>query len=106
MRSLILATTLVVLAPVTYAQTTQSTAPSAAAGTPTYQPGTGTDKAGGVPTGSVSTHGGASHGAMTGTGTTGASSRSAMSGQPDPANCGTPDQPKACPPMPRRALSH
>ena len=24
--------------------------------------------------------------------------------QPDPNNCGTPDEPKACPPMPRRAL--
>lgn len=25
-------------------------------------------------------------------------------GQPDPGNCGTPDEPKQCPPMPRRAL--
>src|SRR5947209_4404688 len=26
--------------------------------------------------------------------------------QPDPQNCGTPDEPKACPPMPRRARQH
>jgi hypothetical protein len=25
---------------------------------------------------------------------------------PDPNNCGTPDAPKACPPMPRHALKH
>ena len=25
---------------------------------------------------------------------------------PDPNNCGTPDQPEACPPMPRHALKH
>ena len=31
-------------------------------------------------------------------------SRSAMNSQPDPENCGTPDEPKACPPMPRRPL--
>jgi hypothetical protein len=31
---------------------------------------------------------------------------SRMSGQPDPENCGTPDEPKACPPMPRRPLQH
>ena len=31
-------------------------------------------------------------------------SRSAMNSQPDPQNCGTPDEPKACPPMPRRPL--
>ncbi|MGA8193571.1 MAG: hypothetical protein WB902_09395 [Acetobacteraceae bacterium] len=27
-----------------------------------------------------------------------------MTGQTDPGNCGTPDEPKKCPPMPRRAL--
>jgi hypothetical protein len=31
-------------------------------------------------------------------------SRSTVSGQPDSENCGTPDEPKACPPLPRRAL--
>jgi hypothetical protein len=25
--------------------------------------------------------------------------------QPDPNNCGTPDEPKACPPLPRRPLA-
>ena len=33
------------------------------------------------------------------------SSQSAMA-RPDPENCGTPDQPKACPPMPRRPLAY
>jgi hypothetical protein len=27
-----------------------------------------------------------------------------MAGQPDPNNCGTPDEPKPCPPMPRHPL--
>jgi hypothetical protein len=27
-------------------------------------------------------------------------------GAPAPDNCGTPDEPKACPPLPRRALKH
>lgn len=26
--------------------------------------------------------------------------------QPNPENCGTPDEPKACPPMPRKALDY
>jgi hypothetical protein len=26
--------------------------------------------------------------------------------QPDPNNCGTPDEPKACPPIPRHALNY
>ena len=30
--------------------------------------------------------------------------RAPMMGQADPGNCGTPDEPKPCPPMPRRAL--
>ena len=33
------------------------------------------------------------------------SSQGAMA-RPDPANCGTPDEPKACPPMPRRPLAY
>jgi hypothetical protein len=28
------------------------------------------------------------------------------SSQPDPSNCGTPDEPKPCPPMPRHPLNH
>jgi hypothetical protein len=33
-------------------------------------------------------------------------STSAAIGQPDPTNCGTPDEPKPCGPMPRKALNH
>lgn len=33
-----------------------------------------------------------------------APTHSAMNTQPDPNNCGTPDEPKACPPLPRHAL--
>jgi hypothetical protein len=29
-----------------------------------------------------------------------------MAAQPDPENCGTPDEPKACPPMPRHPLPY
>jgi hypothetical protein len=42
----------------------------------------------------------------------GSTSRSAepvgapMSREPSPENCGTPDEPKACPPMPRRAARY
>ena len=76
MRPLILATALVALAPVTLAQTYS---PAGAA-----NPGA---TAGGVhPTGPATP------------------SRKAMNSQPDPENCGTPDEPKACPPMPRRPL--
>jgi hypothetical protein len=37
-------------------------------------------------------------------GRTGTSSAMPMMGQAAPGNCGTPDEPKPCPPMPRRAL--
>lgn len=77
MRSIILATALVALAPVTLARS--------------YPPGA---------TASPGPTGGASYYA-TGPATP---SRSAMNSQPDPENCGTPDEPKACPPMPRRPL--
>jgi hypothetical protein len=75
MRLIILATTLLALAPATFAQT--------------YPPGS---TAGPGPVGG-----------------TGYPSRppppqSALSGQPDQENCGTPDQPKACPPLPRKSL--
>jgi hypothetical protein len=33
-------------------------------------------------------------------------STSAAIGQPDPTNCGTPDEQKPCGPMPRKALNH
>ena len=33
-------------------------------------------------------------------------SASSPTGQLDPTNCGTPDEPKPCGPMPRRALKH
>ena len=78
MRPIILAAALVALAPVTFAQTSPTGAtatPGPAGGTNYYPSGPTTP------------------------------SRTAMSGQPDPENCGTPDEPKACPPMPRRALN-
>jgi hypothetical protein len=71
-RPIILATTLVALAPVTFAQTFAPVAtatPGQAGGTNYYASGPATP------------------------------SRTAMSGQPDPQNCGTPDEPKACPPI-------
>ena len=75
MRSIALAAVIVALAPVTFAQTSPTATPGPASGTNSYASGP----------------------AMP--------SRTAMSGQPDPENCGTPDEPKACPPMPRRALN-
>jgi len=33
-------------------------------------------------------------------------SQSAMNQQPNPENCGTPDEPKACPPLPRHPLNY
>ena len=77
MRPYILAITLLALAPAAFAQT--------------YPPG-----------------GAANPGPTAGTGyypsepTT--PSRSAMNSHPDPQNCGTSDEPKTCPPMPRRPL--
>jgi hypothetical protein len=37
-------------------------------------------------------------------GRTGTNTDAPMTVKPDPGNCGTPDEPKRCPPMPRRAL--
>ena len=77
MRPLILATALVALAPVTLALTSPPAGaanPGATAGGDSYPTGPATP------------------------------SRNAMNSQPDPENCGTPDEPKACPPMPRRPL--
>ena len=78
MRPVLLATALAVLAaPVALAQTyppERTTGPGQVAGT------------GYAPTDTMS------------------SSQRPMTGRPDPDNCGTPDEPKACPPMPRRPL--
>ena len=105
MRSIILAAALMAVVPVAYTQTTQPRdhrhIPTGA-GTKTYPSATGTGKTGDLPTGSAATP---SSGTMP-TGSAAAPSRSAMNAQPNPENCGTPDEPKACPPMPRRALSH
>jgi hypothetical protein len=77
MRSFVLATTLIALAPATLAQTY----PSGGAANPGSTTG-----ASYYPSGPTTP------------------SRSAMNSQPDPGNCGTPDEPKGCPPMPRRPL--
>jgi hypothetical protein len=75
MRRIILATALVILAPVTYAQT--STGNMGGMGGMNSMPNRATMP----PTGQ-------------------------MAGQPGGENCGTPDEPKACPPMPRRPLPY
>ena len=77
MRPIILATALMVLAPIALAQT--------------FPPGGAANPG---PTGGANYY-------ATGPATP---SRSAMNSQPDPENCGTPDEPKTCPPMPRRPL--
>ena len=75
MRAIILATALVALAPVTFAQSYSpgSTAGAGSAGGTSYYPSN-------------------------------TPPRTTMSDRPDPENCGTPDEPKACPSMPRRPL--
>jgi hypothetical protein len=90
MRPLILAAVLATLAPLAYAQpapgTTGRMAPPAGAGT-----------MGGM--------GGGTMGGMHGAGPGGTMSGGPMQRQPDPTNCGTPDEPKPCGRMPRRALN-
>jgi hypothetical protein len=76
MRSIMLATTLILLSPLAYAQSI----PGSAAG-----PRPGYTGAPPPPPPPSSTR---------------------MAGQPDPGNCGTPDEPKPCPPMPRRPLPY
>jgi hypothetical protein len=44
-------------------------------------------------------------GGMHSAGPSGGGSGPMMGGQPDPNNCGTPDEPRRCPPMPRRAMN-
>jgi len=83
MRSIILVTALVALSPFALAQTyPPQTTPPPAHGT-TYSPN------GSEPPVSASD-----------------TARPQNVSQPDPENCGTPDEPKACPPMPRRPLNY
>jgi hypothetical protein len=76
MRRIILATALVALSPVAYAQSIPRTSTA---------PGMGYTGAPPPPPPPAS---------------------SRMAGQPDPNNCGTPDEPKPCPPMPRHPLPY
>jgi hypothetical protein len=86
MRRLILAAAFVALTPLAFAQSNTGTmGGTSAPGTP----------------GSMGNMGG-----MNNMGHTGTSSAAPMMGQASPSNCGTPDEPKACPPMPRRALQN
>jgi hypothetical protein len=77
MRRIILATAFVALAPLAYAQTGGNM-------------GTRSSPGASGPPGSM--------------GGSGASHAGPMTGQADPGNCGTPDEPKPCPPMPHRPL--
>jgi hypothetical protein len=101
MRRVILATAFVALTPLAFAQS--NTAPMggmAAPGTPGSMGNMGGMSAPGAQ-GSMGNMGG-----MNSMGRTGASSAAPMMGQASPGNCGTPDEPKPCPPMPRRALQN
>jgi hypothetical protein len=80
MRRLILAAAFVALTPLAYAQ---SNAP-----------------------GSMDTPGSSTAGVVTAQASAVPPSSGPASGQPDPGNCGTPDEPKSCGPMPRHALKH
>jgi hypothetical protein len=77
MRRLILAATLVALTPLAYAQS------SGGMTSPSSSPAAGTTS-----------------------GMTGGASTAPTPGPLDPKNCGTPDEPKPCGPMPRHALKH
>lgn len=90
MRMIMLATMLAVVTPAAYAQTYQ---PAPAQSTPAY------------PSTRPATYGGpsATDGADA---TSGKAVGQPASDQPDPDNCGTPDEPKPCPPMPSRPLRH
>jgi hypothetical protein len=87
MRRIILITTFVALAPVAFAQTSGNM-------------GTRSNPGASGPPGSMSS------GSMNNMGHMGTGSSGTMTGQADPGNCGTPDEPKACPHMPRRALQN
>ena len=77
MRHIMLLTALIAVAPLAYAQTSGNQ-------------GTRSNPGASGPPGSMNT--------MAPTGS------APMAGQSDPGNCGTPDEPKPCPPMPRRAM--
>jgi len=82
MRRILLITTFVALAPVAFAQTSGNM-------------GTRSNPGASGPPGSMNNMG------HMGTGSSGP-----MTGQADSNNCGTPDEPKPCPPMPRRPLQN
>jgi hypothetical protein len=84
MRRMILAMAFVALTPLAFAQSNTGTMGGMA------PPGTA---------GSMGNMGG-----MNNMGRAGMPSAAPMMGQAAPGNCGTPDEPKPCPPMPRRAL--
>ena len=82
MRRIILVTAFVALAPLAYAQTSGNM-------------GTRSSPGASGPPGSMNNMGGS-----------GSMSAAPMTGQADPGNCGTPDAPKPCPPMPHRPLQN
>jgi hypothetical protein len=84
MRRMILVTALVALTPMAFAQSNTGTM--------------GGMSAPGAPGAMGGMHN------MGNMGSAGMSSAPPMTGQADPGNCGTPDQPKPCPRMPRRAM--
>ena len=95
MRRVILATAFVTLTPLAFAQSNTGTNTGTMGGM--SAPGTA-GRMGGM------NNGGMNNGGMNNMGHTGSSSAAPMMGQADRGNCGTPDEPKPCPPMPRRAL--
>ena len=121
MRAILLATALGVLAPAAFAQSYPPSYSAPANPSTTYPiPSTtypttrGTTPPpaemrappmgySGTPRGDVPS--GAPYGASP-SGAYGGSQASMHTAQPDPANCGTPDEPKSCPPMPRRPLNY
>jgi hypothetical protein len=92
MRSIILAGALMAMAPLALAQpyTPGSATPPPPAGT-TYSPN------GSAPPVSAGDQGMPQSGMP---------SQHVNQSQADPNNCGTPDEPKACPPMPRHSLNY
>ena len=80
MRSIILATALLALAPAAIAQQSYPAGPAGPPGPPPNSTVTGLHQDDSTVPSQVSA--------------------------PDPNNCGTPDEPKNCPPMPRRALNY
>jgi hypothetical protein len=89
MRSIILATALVALAPAAIAQT--------------YAPGTQAP-----PQGTTYSPNGSQPpiSAPSAPGAPAMQSQNVNQSQTDPNNCGTPDEPKTCPPMPRHPLNY